>query len=235
MVTTIFRLFRIVKSTFFLGILCVTLLVSVAGLAVHSIQLTTQLTLTATNAAAAALSHRKAMAAAASAHRMDKAKAVARTKAREKARARVRRFAIAGAAAVPLAGMLAAPVIAGSFEVADFNDWKTDNPEGGFGDYACESGEANAELVDEVLQELPEPMRPRSDTVRLWMPQCGARLEDQPWEVAKSDLPIWDKITGWVPSFDDLGQWVPSPDNLNDLVSNGEVLKKLFPTEEMKE
>jgi len=80
--------------------------------------------------------------------------------------------------------MLAMSAIAGSREVADFNDWKADNPEGGFGDFACETGEASADLVDEVIQELPEPMGPNSDMVRLWMPECGAALEDQPWESA---------------------------------------------------
>ncbi len=110
MVKTALRLFRIVKSTLFLGILCIMLSVTLAGIAIQSIQLTTKLTLAAANAAAAASSHRKAMAAAASAHRSDKAKA------------RIRRFAIAGAAAVPVAGRLVEPAIAGSFEVADFND-----------------------------------------------------------------------------------------------------------------
>ncbi|MDE0537258.1 MAG: hypothetical protein OXH94_00855 [Rhodospirillales bacterium] len=231
MIKTILRLFRIAKNTFFLGMLCVTLLVTVAGLAIHSIQLTTKLTLAATNAAAAAANHRKAMAVAASAHRKDKAKAVAKTKAREKAKARIRRFAVAGAAAVPMAGMLAGPAIAGSFEVADFNNWKTNNPEGGFADYACETGEAGAELVDEVLRELPEPMRPHPDAVREWIPQCGDQLEDQPWEV----LPTWDEIIGWVPSFDGLGRWLPSPEDVNDSIPNGEALKELLPTEEMQE
>ena len=163
MVRTVLRLFRIVKGTLTLGVICVMLLVTVVGLAVHSVALATQLTLAAKNVA----------------------EAVARAKARERAKARVRRFAIAGAATVPVAGILAAPAIAGSFEVADFNEWRTDNPEGGFGDYACEAGGMSAELVDEVLQELPEPMRPSPDKIRSWMPRCGVSLEDQPWELAK--------------------------------------------------
>ncbi len=187
MVKTALRPFRIVKSTLFLGILCIMLSVTVAGLVIQSIQLTTKLTLAAANAAAAASSHRKAMAAAASAHRSDKAKAVAAAKAREKAKARIRRFAIAGAAAVPVAGSLVAPAIAGSFEVADFNHWKTGNPEGGFGDFACETGAVSAGLVDGVLQELPDSIKPSADTVRSFMPQCGAPLENQPWERQNSE------------------------------------------------
>ncbi len=235
MINTILRLFRIVKSTFFLGILCVSLLVTVASLAVHSIQLTAQLAVAATNAAAAALEHRKAIAAATSAHRKDKAKAVARTKARERAKARIRRFAIVGAAVVPVAGSLAAPALAGSFEVADFYNWKTGNPEGKFEDYACETGEASAELVDEVLQELPDSVRPPSDTVRSWMPRCAAPLEDQPWKAAENRLPTWDEFTRWMPSSEDFKQWMPSSDDLKSLVPNGRELREFLPTDAMQD
>jgi len=165
------KLFRVVRSTLFLGVLCVSLLTSVAGLAVHAISVTEKLAKTTA-----------AMASAAKAHRLDKAKAVSRARAKEKAKARIRRWVVAGSAMLPVAGMVAGPTVAGYFEVADFNDWKTDNPEGDFGEYACETGDLSAELIDEALRELPGTIRPDADRVLSWMPECGASLEEQHWK-----------------------------------------------------
>lgn len=202
------KLFRVVRSTLFLGILCVSLLVTVAGLAVHASSLAGKLALATATMAQMALDHKKAMSAAASAHRADRAKAVSRTKAK----ARIRRWAIAGSAIVPVAGVFAAPTVAGYFEVADFNDWKTDNPEGEFGEYACEAGDLSAELIDESLQELPDTIRPDADRVRSWMPECGVSMEEQPWKVVKAPPSIWSKFDGLIPSSDDVRNWISSMD-----------------------
>ncbi len=218
-------LFRIVKSAVFLGLLCISLAASTAFFAVKSAELGVKVASLAAEVVALKIAAQR-----------DKTKAVAeakaKTKARERARARVRRFAIAGAAVVPVAGIFAAPAIAGFFEVADFNDWKTDNPEEGFGNYACETGGANAGLVDEVLQELPESIRPRPDIVRAWMPECDVPLEAQPWNSvmpgAKDWLPSLDGHREWALSPDGLREWALSPDGLKGWVPDMPDWKKMF-------
>ncbi|MYH56642.1 MAG: hypothetical protein F4145_01205 [Boseongicola sp. SB0675_bin_26] len=217
-------LFRIIKSTVFLGFLCITLAVSTAGLFLNGVHLAAKVAAVTTSAAAAALRHKEEMTAAIAAHRKDKAKAVARTKARERAKARVRRFVIAGAAVIPAAGIVAAPGIAGYFESADFEDWKKHNPEGTFSDYACEAGEMSAEMVDDVLLELPDMIRPSPDAVRSKMPQCGVPEQEQPWNSTMS------VVGEWMPSLDGLKDLMPSIDDVKGLVPDVQSLKGLLPT-----
>ena len=217
-------LFRIFKSTIFLGFLCMTLAVSTAGFFLNGVHLAAKVATVTAGAAAAALRHKEEMAAAIAAHRKDKAKTVARTKARERARARVRRFVIAGAAVIPAAGIVAAPGIAGYFETADFEDWKRDNPEGTFSDYACEAGKMSAEMVDDVLLELPDMIRPSPDAVRSKMPQCGVPEEEQPWNSAMS------VVGEWMPSLDGLKDVMPSIEDVKGLVPDVQTLKGLLPT-----
>ena len=139
----------LLKNTTFLLITCGTLAVSTVGLAVKTASLTTQVGLMSANAAAAAIAHRKAIAAAV---------------ARAKAKARLRRLA----AAVPIVGIGAVA----EFERRDFLAWQEDNPDGTYGEYGCEVATISAEVMDEVLQELPERVRPRHDRVLGLLPEC---------------------------------------------------------------
>lgn len=139
----------LLKNTTFLLITCATLAVSTAGLAVKTASLTAQVGLMTANAAGAAIAHRKAIAA-----------AVARTKAK----ARLRRIV----AAIPLVGIGAVA----EFERRDFVAWQEENPEGTFGEYGCEVATVSAEVMDEVLQELPEWSRPKPETVLGFLPEC---------------------------------------------------------------
>lgn len=111
--------------------------------------LTAQVGTMGATAAATALANRKAITA-----------AVLRTKAK----ARMRRAAVA----VPFvgAGLLV------EFERRDFLEWQEDNPEGTMVDYSCEMATISIEIVDEVLQELPEKVRPSRDRVLSWLPEC---------------------------------------------------------------
>ncbi|MCY4302237.1 MAG: hypothetical protein OXC68_10975 [Aestuariivita sp.] len=204
------RFFRFIKSTVFLVCVCAILAVSTIALAVKVVQLGVQVaTLTASAAAASA------------AYKIDKAQAVTQAKARERAKARIKRFAIAGAAVVPVVGMVAAPTMAVSFERAVFDDWKAENPDKDFEDYACETGDITAELVDETLQDLPESMRPPTDVLGAWMPECGVALDEQSWISAD---------TKWRPSLDGITGWMPSTDDLKNLVPDTQTLKNLMPT-----
>lgn len=145
-----FRMFRVLRSTVFLLWLAGALAVSTVALGVQAIALTAQVTSLTASAAATALSHRREM-----------ARAVARTKAK----ARLRRALVA----VPVLGAAAAA----AFEAQDFRDWQQDHPGGTFADYSCETAELSAEVVDEVLQDLPSQVRPERDMVLGWLPTCS--------------------------------------------------------------
>lgn len=45
------------------------------------------------------------------------------------------------------------------------------------GEYACDVARLSAEVIDEVLAELPEGARPRPETVLSWMPECESARE----------------------------------------------------------
>ena len=142
----IFRLFR---NTVFVGALVVSLATSTIALGAWALSLTTQVATMTASAAAAAIANRKAIAG-----------AVARTKAK----ARLRRFV----AVLPFAGVAAVTV----FERQDYLEWKEDNPDGDFTEYSCQSARLSAEVIDDVLAELPETMRPSRDFLLAQLPTC---------------------------------------------------------------
>ena len=136
------RIRTVFKSTLFLGWLSVILIIATLSLSIWSIQISSGM-------AAMAIAHQKQL-----------AKAVMKTKAR----ARLRRVIVA----VPFAGAGAAL----AFEVNDYREWQEDNPEKSFDDYKCEVSELTGEVIDEVLQELPDTVRPEKDFVLESMPEC---------------------------------------------------------------
>ena len=142
-------MFGFLRNTTFLLITCATLAVSTLSLAAKTVALSGQVATMTASAATAAVANRKAI-----------ASAVARTKAK----ARIRRYV----AAIPLVGIAAA----GAFETQDYLEWQEENPERDRGDYACEVADASASVIDEVLQSLPERVRPSSDLVLSKMPEC---------------------------------------------------------------
>jgi hypothetical protein len=142
------RLFRWVRSTVILLWLCAALAVSAVTLGVHALTLSAQVAAMSASASAAAMRHRKEM-------------------ARAKAKARLRRLVVA----VPFVG--GGAVLA--FETQEFRAWQDTNPEGTFGDYSCEVAELSAEVVDEVLRDLPDRMRPSRDMVLNQLPDCAQR------------------------------------------------------------
>jgi len=134
------RLFAFIRTTAFLVVLCISLATTAVSLGIWAVSLTAQVTTMTAGAAATAIAHRKAIAA-----------AVLRTKAK----ARLRRALVV----VPVAGLAAAI----AFERQDYLEWKEDNPDGDVEAYGCEVSVVSAEVVDDVLQDLPEQVRPSRD------------------------------------------------------------------------
>jgi len=144
-----FRLLRMLRSTVVLMWLCGALAISTLTLGVQAVLLTAQVATATASAAAATVAHRKSL-----------AKAVSKTKAK----ARLRRMLVA----VPIVGTGAAV----AFEAQDYQEWQANNPDGAFADYSCEVAELSAEVVDDVLQDLPKTLRPSRDMVLEQLPEC---------------------------------------------------------------
>jgi len=119
------------------------------GLTWCSLQLATSVARLTTEATATALKHRKAI-----------AKAVAKTKAK----ARLKRALVM----VPIAGIAAGAY----FEEQDYREWKQQNPNGNRQDYACEVAALTAEILDELLQEIPDNLKPSGEHLTDQLPKC---------------------------------------------------------------
>jgi heme/copper-type cytochrome/quinol oxidase subunit 2 len=142
-------LFGAIRSTVVLGWLTVMLLSISLTLGLWAFQLTATVAVMTANAASMAIRHRKEM---------------ARAVAKAKAKARLRRVLVA----IPFVGVTA--VIA--FEAQDYQEWQEENPGKTSNDYACEVSSLSAEVMDEVLQELPESLRPPPSTILKLLPEC---------------------------------------------------------------
>jgi hypothetical protein len=142
--------FGIFRNTIVLGWLVVGLLSISISLGLWAFQLTATVATMTANAASMAIRHRK-----------DMARAVAKVKAK----ARLRRMLVA----VPLIGL----PVAAAFEVRDYEEWQAENPSKDFNDYACEVSSLSAEVMDEVLQELPDYLRPSPSTMSELVPECS--------------------------------------------------------------
>jgi hypothetical protein len=141
---------RFLRNTVFLGALLAGLAASSLSLGLWALSLSAQVATVSAGAAAAALRHRKEL-----------AHAVARTKAK----ARLRRALVA----VPVVGL-------GSlvyFEEQDYREWLEENPGGDRTAYLCEMAALTAEVMDEVLQDLPEALRPAAGRLRAQGPDCA--------------------------------------------------------------
>lgn len=84
--------------------------------------------------------------------------------ARVKAKARLKRMITM----VPIAGVAAGAY----FEEQEFEEWLIANPEGSRQEYLCEVAIMSSEVIDEVLAELPEMIRPSSTMITDMMPKC---------------------------------------------------------------
>ena len=142
-------MFRLLRSAIFLFLMAVGLGVALLQTSLSLASATAQVATLSANAATAAALHKKQM-----------AKAISK----EKAKARLKRLIVA----VPLLGTGAAL----AFEGNDLKVWLEENPDKSSTDYGCEVASSSAEVMDELLAELPEKFRPSRDLVMSKMPEC---------------------------------------------------------------
>lgn len=139
------RIFGVFRSVVFLVWLSAALASTAIAASIWALQMTSAVAAMSAKAVATGIAHRQQL-----------AKAVAK--------ARLRRAIVA----VPIAGIGAIAY----FEEQDFREWLEENPEGTRQAYACEVAALTAEVIDEVLQDLPEIARPAPETVLDYMPEC---------------------------------------------------------------
>jgi hypothetical protein len=149
MLRLIIFVFRLFRSAIFLFLLAVGLGLALLQTSLSLASATAQVATLSANAATAAALHKKQM-----------AKAISK----EKAKARLKRLIVA----VPLLGTGAAL----AFEANDLKVWLGENPGKSPTDYGCEVASSSAEVMDEVLAELPEKFRPSRGLVMSKMPKC---------------------------------------------------------------
>ena len=119
------------------------LAVSSISLGLWAVSLTEQVASLTATTAASVIAHRQAL---------------TQSSARLKAKARLRRLIVA----VPIAGLASIAY----FEEHDYQEWLEDNPDGDRAKYACEVATITAEVLGEVLQELPKKIQPNPDTIQ---------------------------------------------------------------------
>lgn len=144
------KLFGLFRSVVFLGWLSAALVSTTIATGIWAFQMTSTVAALSAQAASAAVAHRKQL-----------ARAVAKTKAK----ARLRRAVVA----LPAVGMIAV----GYFEEQDYQEWLAENPDGTRRQYACEVATLTADVIDDVLQDLPDRLRPEPETVLGHLPECG--------------------------------------------------------------
>ena len=139
-----------VRSTLFLVSLVLALSIGVMKLGFNVLNLTNEVATLTAAAASTAILHKKQL-----------SKAVAK----ERAKARLKRLVVA----IPVAGTAAAV----AFEASDVTNWLKENPDKSTSDYGCEVAEESAEVIDEVLIELPELIRPPKNLILSQLPKCS--------------------------------------------------------------
>ena len=119
------------------------------GLTWWSFQLTANVAQLTADATATAIKHRKEI-----------TKAVAKTTAK----ARLKRALVM----VPLAGIAAGAY----FEEQDYQEWVKQNPSGNRQNYACEVAALTAEVIHELLQEIPKNLIHSKERLNDQIPKC---------------------------------------------------------------
>ena len=142
-------MFRLFRNLVFLAWLVGALASLSIGLAWWSLQLTTGVVRLTAEATATALKHRKE---------------IAKTVAKTKAKSRLQRALVM----VPIAGIAAGVY----FEERDYQDWKQQNPNKNRQNYACEVAALTAEVLDDLLQEIPDTLILSEEQLTGQLPLC---------------------------------------------------------------
>ena len=58
------------------------------------------------------------------------------------------------------------------FEESEFQEWLLDNPDGTRSDYLCEIADITSEILDEVINDLPQSIKPNKRLIETIAPKC---------------------------------------------------------------
>ena len=81
-----------------------------------------------------------------------------------KAKARLKRIITM----LPIAGTAAGIY----FEESEFQEWLIDNPNGKRSDYLCEIAEITSEIIDDVIDDLPQSIKSGENLLKAITPDC---------------------------------------------------------------
>ena len=93
-------------------------------------------------------------------HRKEIKKTITKIKAKARLKRIITMLPIAGAAA----GLY--------FEESEFQEWLIDNPNGKRSDYLCEIAEITSEIIDEVIDDLPQSIKSEENLLKAITPEC---------------------------------------------------------------
>ena len=93
-------------------------------------------------------------------HRKEIKKTITKIKAKARLKRIITMLPIAGAAA----GLY--------FEESEFQEWLIDNPNGKRSDYLCEIAEITSEIIDEVIDDLPQSIKSGENLLKAITPEC---------------------------------------------------------------
>ena len=93
-------------------------------------------------------------------HRKEIKKTITKIKAKARLKRIITMLPIAGAAA----GIY--------FEENEFQEWLVDNPNGKRSDYLCEIAEITSEIIDEVIDALPQSIKFGENLLKAITPEC---------------------------------------------------------------
>ena len=91
-------------------------------------------------------------------------KEIKKTITKIKAKARLKRIITM----LPIAGTAAGIY----FEESEFQEWLIDNPNGKRSDYLCEIAEITSEIIDEVIDALPQSIKFGENLLKATTPEC---------------------------------------------------------------
>ena len=93
-------------------------------------------------------------------HRKEIKKTISKIKAKARLKRMITMLPFAGAAA----GLY--------FEESEFQEWLIDNPNGKRSDYLCEIAEITSEIIDEVIDDLPQSIKSGENLLKAITPEC---------------------------------------------------------------
>ena len=93
-------------------------------------------------------------------HRKEIKKTISKIKAKARLKRIITMLPIVGAAA----GIY--------FEESEFQEWLIDNPNGKRSDYLCEIAEITSEIIDEVIDALPQSIKSGENLLKAMTPEC---------------------------------------------------------------